>query len=527
MPSGVFSLKQQVAAIRQGAWTNRPPTAVNYLVVAGGGGGAAGGGGAGGLLAGFSGVATGTQLWVTVGAGGTAGNGTSGGTAASNGGNSVLLASSSGATTGNIVSTGGGAGGVVDVSTGSSGGSGGGGSGGGSGKSGGSGISGQGNAGAKGPDSSSRYPSSGGGGAGTIGIAALANGNSGGNGGAGIASSISGAVVTYAGGGGGASFSGSGPASSGGIGGGGNGGYASNGGTSGTANTGGGGGGGGNGQSGGTGGSGIVIISYPDTYTAAASTTGSPTVSTSGSGSLYFNGSSRWINYANQSAFAFGTGDWTIECWVYIPTAGITANPMYVFDCRPAGTSGAYATFNFAAGQLIFSNGTSTLSAGVLNANTWYHVAICRTGTSTRSYLNGTQSGSTLTDSVNYLVGTNRPAIGTDASNVGTSNLNAYISNFRVVKGVCVYTGAFTPPTAPLQATQPAGTNIAAITGTSTSLLLNCVSGALFADSSTNGFSPAGSATTVAAWDSLSPFATGLGYKNRVYTWTSSGSITF
>ena len=46
-----------------------------------------------------------------------------------------------------------------------------------------------------------------------------------------------------------------------------------------------------------------------------------------------------------------------------------------------------------------------------------------------------------------------------------------YISNLRVVKGVAVYTGNFSPPTSPLTATQSAGTNIAAITGTQTSLL--------------------------------------------------------
>jgi hypothetical protein len=28
-------------------------------------------------------------------------------------------------------------------------------------------------------------------------------------------------------------------------------------------------------------------------------------------------------------------------------------------------------------------------------------------------------------------------------------------------------------------------------------------------------------------WNQASPFATGLGYKNRVYTYTGSGTITF
>ena len=98
----------------------------------------------------------------------------------------------------------------------------------------------------------------------------------------GIASAISGTVTVYAGGGGGGLYS-SGTAGIGGVGGGGNGGNAG-GGSNGSANTGGGGGGG---TSGGNGGSGIVILRYPDTFRAASSTTGSPSISTSGGFRIY------------------------------------------------------------------------------------------------------------------------------------------------------------------------------------------------------------------------------------------------
>jgi hypothetical protein len=83
-----------------------------------------------------------------------------------------------------------------------------------------------------------------------------------------------GTATYYAGGGGGRNY-GNGNVYSGGLGGGG----AGNG-TAGTANT-----GGGAGTSNGTfgnGGSGIVILRYPDSYAAAASTTGSPTINTTG-----------------------------------------------------------------------------------------------------------------------------------------------------------------------------------------------------------------------------------------------------
>ena len=83
----------------------------------------------------------------------------------------------------------------------------------------------------------------------------------------------------------------------------GGGGYFRTGNAAGGANTGNGGGGKATSGAGSgfAGGSGIVIVSYPDVYAAAASTTGSPTVSTSGSGSIYFDGSSQYMTFSSIS----------------------------------------------------------------------------------------------------------------------------------------------------------------------------------------------------------------------------------
>ena len=249
---------------------------VEYLMVAGGGAGGTvrgGGGGAGGVLNSTANVTAGVAYVITIGAGATS---TTSPGAPVRGDNSTI--------TGGLTLTaiGGGGGGSEDqaVSANQNGGSGGGGCGS-LANPGGSATAGQGSVGGNAVYSPPNYGAGGGGGF----SAAGGNGTSttAGNGGAGLASSISGSSVTYAGGGGGGTYNGGTPGT-GGAGGGGAGGGTN----AGTANTGGGGGGGaGPAGRGGNGGSGIVIIRYTTTFSLATSTTGNPTVTTTGGYNTY------------------------------------------------------------------------------------------------------------------------------------------------------------------------------------------------------------------------------------------------
>jgi hypothetical protein len=258
------------------------PYTASYLIIAGGGGGGnafgnggqGGGGGAGGYLTSTTSLTPSSVYTITVGGGGSGGsNATNSGVSGTSGSNSSF--------TGLTTAVGGGGGG--GTATGISGGSGGGGGGGNNGA---SGTAGQGNAGGNSDGNSA----GGGGGSSSEGTAGATN--NGGAGGSGTASSITGSSVTRAGGGGGGGFSTGGSAGSGGASAGANNTNAS----SATANTGSGGGGTGNsgnqGQyAGGNGGSGVVILSVP-TVNYSGTTTGSPTVSTSGSNTiLIFTGS--------------------------------------------------------------------------------------------------------------------------------------------------------------------------------------------------------------------------------------------
>ena len=268
------------------------PYTASYLVVAGGGGSGAGfpgssgggGGGAGGLLTGTLSLIPGTVYTAVVGGGGT---GVSPGLSGTNGTNSTFPSVPA--------AVGGGGGGGSGPFLGLAGGSGGGGGGQGSypatpSSLGGSGTPGQGSDGGIGkgtPAAAPNYGSGGGGGSG--GVGAVGTNTVGGAGGAGTANSITGSSVIYAGGGGGATYNG-GTAGLGGPGTPGvSGGNAGAGvpGTVGVANTGGGAGGcGGPGSTIGiNGGSGVVILSVP-TANYSGTTTGSPTITTSGSNTI-------------------------------------------------------------------------------------------------------------------------------------------------------------------------------------------------------------------------------------------------
>lgn len=194
------------------------------------------------------------------------------------------------------------------------------------------------------------------------------------------------------------------------------------------------------------------------------------------SGSAQFSGSNR-LSAPNSAALNPGTGNFTVEFWTYLNST--TNNASFY-----RGSNGGVDIFMNGSGRLAFGQaGISTLIVDTVTMTTgaWVHVAAVKIGGVIRLYKNGVQVGS-AGDGSNYTTSTTT-TIGTQ----GTWNITGYMSNLRVVIGLGVYTGAFTPPTAPLTVTQSAGTNISAITAGQTQLLLNTVNGANFlVDSSTN-----------------------------------------
>jgi hypothetical protein len=183
--------------------------------------------------------------------------------------------------------------------------------------------------------------------------------------------------------------------------------------------------------------------------------------------SNYFDGTGDYLSIASNAAFNFGTGDFTIEFWLFLSSPSTT---QVFLDIRNAGVGLVF----YSSGGVLYVNkdnsGSVLITGGSLTGSTWLHIALSRSSGANKLFINGAQSGSTATDSTNYP--TNPVYIGGNFS--GGQLTTGYISNLRVVKGTAVYTSNFTPPTVPLTA----------IANTS---LLTCQSNR-FVDNSTNNF---------------------------------------
>lgn len=188
----------------------------------------------------------------------------------------------------------------------------------------------------------------------------------------------------------------------------------------------------------------------PKTNSVTGNTNTSTAQNKYGSASILFDGTGDSLSITSGSTdFTFGTGAFTLEFWIR-PIA-IPASDATILDCRYGVTSNNPQIFLSSTGVLIYLSSGITLITGtaVLAINTWYHVAVCRSGTSTKMFVNGTQDGSTASDSTNYSVGNSSKPISFnyDGFNATASIFNGYLDDIRVTKGIARYTSAFTSPT--------------------------------------------------------------------------------
>jgi len=168
------------------------------------------------------------------------------------------------------------------------------------------------------------------------------------------------------------------------------------------------------------------------------------------SGSMIFDGTGDYLTIPSSPLFAFGTGNFTVEMWVYFNSI---SGGCALYDARDSGNSlGILIGIDGANnGPYFHVSGGTRIAGTALSNSTWYHIAVVRSSGSTKLFVNGIQAGSTYTDANSYIAGI--PTIGNNSSGGGGTNyLNGYIDEFRITKGYARYTTTFTPPTAAFNA---------------------------------------------------------------------------
>ena len=163
-------------------------------------------------------------------------------------------------------------------------------------------------------------------------------------------------------------------------------------------------------------------------------------------GSMYFDGTGDYLTVPANAAYTFGTGDFTLECWVNF-NALVAYGTVFCTTTSYITSGNIYFGLGATNYLTVSASGTTLITASsTISLSSWNHIAVVRSGTTLTLYLNGVSVGS-VTNSTNFSSDT--PQIGAIS---GSYAINGYISNLRVIKGTAVYTAAFTPPTAPLTA---------------------------------------------------------------------------
>jgi hypothetical protein len=174
-----------------------------------------------------------------------------------------------------------------------------------------------------------------------------------------------------------------------------------------------------------------------------------------GGSSVYFDGSSR-LTMPPTADMDLSSGDFTVEAWVYSTTlsgTGSAATRAAAGNITSA-TELQWGIYRSGSSMIVRPYQSSTdfsINVGTIAANTWYHVAMTRSGNTIRGFLNGVLAGTTQTISgaLNNNAAWFGVLIGGITVSGGSEYWNGYIDDLRITKGYARYTSTFTPPTQP------------------------------------------------------------------------------
>ena len=171
---------------------------------------------------------------------------------------------------------------------------------------------------------------------------------------------------------------------------------------------------------------------------------------------MSFDGTGDYLksNQPINSLYQF-SGDFTVEMWIRSGSY-TSVNSAYstMFATSAYNSTGIGIKLQDTGGSgttgcacVWYNNSQILTGSSNLADNNWHFIAISRSGTTIRLFVDGNQQAS-ATNSATFSVASGYPLIGADTTTSG--NFNGYIDDLRITQGVARYTANFTPPSSAL-----------------------------------------------------------------------------
>ena len=168
-----------------------------------------------------------------------------------------------------------------------------------------------------------------------------------------------------------------------------------------------------------------------------------------GTSSIYFDGTDDSLALpADHADWDFGSGNFTIDAWVYV----IETGGMLISKYREGVDATFYIIINPTNWSTYFyTSGTDGyITANITpDLNAWTHVAIVRDGDILKLYINGVEEASgSMTGALTHGT-TSALTIGSNDNTTPSQFHHGYLDEIRISKGIARWTANFTPPIMP------------------------------------------------------------------------------
>jgi len=179
-----------------------------------------------------------------------------------------------------------------------------------------------------------------------------------------------------------------------------------------------------------------------------------------GMSSIYFDGNGDCLSIPDSEDWNFGSGDFTIECWVYLSGSYVTRRIIQQATINnDMNTDQAFDLLLNSQKKILFLAWNSShsifiyLSSDItLSANEWHHIAVVKSGDMAYLFIDGVQRATDTTVSDTIHNSSLPITIGAEyrvSSDAFDNYWSGYIDELRISKGIARWTSNFDPPTAP------------------------------------------------------------------------------